>query len=155
MYVDVDSLWVIWVWVHPRVLRGVLFIRSCSYCHWFHWLISHARTHTQTHKCHKWGFYFYFCLSSIYFLGFITSSMVCAILNSVLSAQQMLDWGWRLPYLIAILPGAASVYYSYHRFFWLLKCVSTKFTTVVLIFYGVERFIFNFKTNMFPHRLQH
>jgi MHS family proline/betaine transporter-like MFS transporter len=42
--------------------------------------------------------------------GSLLGSAIAAILNSTLSAPQMLDWGWRLPFLLGVLLLAVGVY---------------------------------------------
>mmetsp|Transcript_30977 Transcript_30977/g.54335 ORF Transcript_30977/g.54335 Transcript_30977/m.54335 type:complete len:526 (-) Transcript_30977:367-1944(-) len=43
-------------------------------------------------------------------LGFLMASMVAATLNSALTKDQMNVWGWRIPFLVAIIPGIAVLY---------------------------------------------
>jgi MHS family proline/betaine transporter-like MFS transporter len=42
--------------------------------------------------------------------GLLMGSLVAAFLNSVLTAEQMLDWGWRLPFLLGAILGPVGLY---------------------------------------------
>jgi MFS transporter, MHS family, proline/betaine transporter len=42
--------------------------------------------------------------------GLLLGSAVAAILNSVFTAQQMIDWGWRVPFLLGGLLGPVGLY---------------------------------------------
>jgi MHS family proline/betaine transporter-like MFS transporter len=44
------------------------------------------------------------------FMGLLVGSGVSALLNQLLSAEAMLAWGWRLPFLAGILLGFAGLY---------------------------------------------
>ncbi|GAB5366189.1 hypothetical protein AAMO2058_001123400 [Amorphochlora amoebiformis] len=37
--------------------------------------------------------------------GFLLASFFSAMLRSVLTEDELLDWGWRLPFLVALIPG--------------------------------------------------
>lgn len=43
-------------------------------------------------------------------VGLLFGALLMAILTANLSAQQMIAWGWRVPFLIALLLGAAGLY---------------------------------------------
>ncbi|KNC80382.1 hypothetical protein SARC_07257 [Sphaeroforma arctica JP610] len=43
-------------------------------------------------------------------IGFMLSSMVILILHLALSDEDMLLWGWRVPFLLAIIPGCFALY---------------------------------------------
>ena len=43
-------------------------------------------------------------------VGLLLGALLMAILTANLSAQQMIAWGWRVPFLIALLLGAAGLY---------------------------------------------
>lgn len=43
--------------------------------------------------------------------GFLASSSIVAMLNSTLSEDEMADWGWRIPFVAAALPGALLLYH--------------------------------------------
>jgi MHS family proline/betaine transporter-like MFS transporter len=42
--------------------------------------------------------------------GLLMGSLVAAFLNSVLTTEQMLDWGWRLPFLLGAILGPVGLY---------------------------------------------
>ena len=42
--------------------------------------------------------------------GLLMGSLVAAFLKSVLKAEQMLDWGWRLPFLLGAILGPVGLY---------------------------------------------
>jgi MHS family proline/betaine transporter-like MFS transporter len=43
-------------------------------------------------------------------LGFLLGSLVVLLLNLLLSGQQMLDWGWRIPFLLAAPLGLVGLF---------------------------------------------
>mmetsp|Transcript_6462 Transcript_6462/g.8908 ORF Transcript_6462/g.8908 Transcript_6462/m.8908 type:complete len:483 (+) Transcript_6462:128-1576(+) len=50
------------------------------------------------------------CLSASSGLGFLLASFVAAALNSGLTQEEIYDWGWRIPFLLAVFPGVAILY---------------------------------------------
>eukprot|EP01001_Neometanema_parovale_P010483 NODE_671_length_2196_cov_74.073806_g641_i0.p1 GENE.NODE_671_length_2196_cov_74.073806_g641_i0~~NODE_671_length_2196_cov_74.073806_g641_i0.p1 ORF type:complete len:370 (+),score=45.05 NODE_671_length_2196_cov_74.073806_g641_i0:100-1209(+) len=44
-------------------------------------------------------------------IGFTASSLVAALLTTTLTPAQLLAWGWRIPYIIVVIPGFASIYF--------------------------------------------
>jgi len=47
--------------------------------------------------------------------GFLGAAGISALLESVLDDQAMLDWGWRIPFLLALLLGIASALLQHSR----------------------------------------
>ena len=45
--------------------------------------------------------------------GFLAALSVTTGLTALLSPAQMLQWGWRVPFLLASLPGALTIWYAY------------------------------------------
>lgn len=66
-------------------------------------LVEHA------HPSHR-GFFGSIALSSTA-AGILLASAVVAILSSLLSQDQLTDWGWRIPFLSGIVAGAVVLYF--------------------------------------------
>ena len=45
-------------------------------------------------------------------LGLGSATLVAALLRAVCTPQQMLVWGWRIPFFLAAIPGGVSLYYA-------------------------------------------
>mmetsp|Transcript_22506 Transcript_22506/g.33565 ORF Transcript_22506/g.33565 Transcript_22506/m.33565 type:complete len:458 (+) Transcript_22506:265-1638(+) len=43
-------------------------------------------------------------------VGFLVSSFIAAVMHSTLSENEMLMWGWRVPFLLSSIPGAFILY---------------------------------------------
>jgi MHS family proline/betaine transporter-like MFS transporter len=57
----------------------------------------------------KLGFALSFISSSGAFGAFAVAAGLVTFMESVLSPQQMMDWGWRVPFLISAVPGAVLI----------------------------------------------
>lgn len=58
----------------------------------------------------KNGFIGSLVLGSSYF-GVLLGSLTCLIISTTLSATEMLDYGWRIPFLLSILLGVVSLFF--------------------------------------------
>jgi MFS transporter, MHS family, proline/betaine transporter len=67
---------------------------------------------TENHKPQYRGLYAGVMLSST-FVGLLLGSMVSAILRSALTPEQLLSWGWRVPFLAGFLAILAAFYLKY------------------------------------------
>jgi len=61
----------------------------------------------------RWGLYGSLVISSANF-GTLFASFVIAILESMVTEDQMKDWGWRLPFLMGILVGLNGLYLHFY-----------------------------------------
>merc|ERR1719204_2277497 len=57
----------------------------------------------------KLGFALSFISVSGAFGAFAVASGIVTLMESVLTLEQMMTWGWRIPFLISIVPGAVLI----------------------------------------------
>lgn len=67
----------------------------------------------ESHPKTKWGLYGSFVMAASS-LGTLFGSLVGSILRKVLSYEDLVAWGWRLPFLAGILVGFSAFYLKYH-----------------------------------------
>jgi MFS family permease len=65
---------------------------------------------SETLSPYKKGFIGSLVLGSSYF-GVLLGSLTCLVVSSYLSAEQMNDYGWRIPFLLSFILGSLSLFY--------------------------------------------
>jgi len=63
----------------------------------------------ENHRPGHWGFYGALVISTAN-AGFLLGSLMAFVLRSVLSDEQLVDWGWRLPFLVGSAVGITGVW---------------------------------------------
>lgn len=91
----------------------------------------------ETRPKHRWGYYGALVMMAAN-VGTLLGNFVGATLRSVLTEEQLVSWGWRIPFLSGILIAFVAMYLERH-----VSCLSAKLPLVDISVLGSDSSDYN------------